>query len=315
VLANQTNTATTPDGDITETRNYADGQFFSPYLNWEPRVNIAYIFNPQTSIKAGLNRMTQYIHLLQNSTAGTPIDYWLPTSENVKPQIADQISLGIFRNFNNNQYQASIETYYKNMFNQIDYKTGAELVLNDNVESELLFGKGKAYGAEMMFEKTTGKLTGWVSYTLSRSIRQIEGINRGNWYPARQDRLHDVSVVAMYRPNRRFTYSASWVYNTGMPVTFPAGKYIADGNIINLYTDRNSYRMPDYHRLDVGLTWLIRTTQRYRSELNFSVYNAYARKNPYAYVFSQDPDNPGQTSSTMIYLFSAIPSITWNFKF
>lgn len=303
------------DGEIVSSIEYADGKWYSPYFNLEPRLNIAYIFNQQTSIKAGFNRMAQYIHLLQNSNAGTPIDFWVPTSPNVKPQVADQVSLGLFRNFKNDKYQVSVETYYKDMQNQIDYKTGAELLLNDNVESELLYGQGRAYGAEFFAEKKDGILTGWVSYTLSRSLRQIEGINRGEWYPARQDRLHDLSVVAVYRPNLRWTFSATWVYNTGTAVTLPAGKYVIDGNIINLFTDRNSYRMPDYHRLDLGATWLLRQAANYRSELSFSVYNAYARKNPYAYVFRQDDNNPGMTKSTMVYLFSAVPSISWNFKF
>lgn len=302
-------------GDVVNTQVFEQGVWFSPYLNWEPRINIALIFNPRTSLKAGYNRMAQYIHLLQNATAGTPIDFWIPSSHLVKPQLADQISLGIFRNFNNDRYQVSLEGYYKNMQNQIDYKTGADLVLNDNVESELLYGRGRAFGAEFFAEKKEGKITGWISYTLSRSIRQIEGINRGTWYPARQDRLHDLSVVAIYKPHPKWMVSATWVFNTGTPVTFPAGKYLIDGSVINLFTDRNSYRMPDYHRLDLGTTWLIKSTGRFRSELNFSVYNAYARKNPYAYIFSNDPQNQTVTRTTMVYLFSVVPSVSWNFKF
>jgi len=201
------------------------------------------------------------------------------------------------------------------MQNQIDYKTGASLVLNDMVESELLYGDGKAYGTELLFEKKSGKLTGWVSYTLARSLKQIDGINRNQWYPARQDRLHDISVVAMYQLNKKWTISGNWVYYTGNAVTFPAGKYYVDGKIANLYTERNGYRMPDYHRLDIGVNWLLAERKNYRSELNFSVYNAYARKNPYSYIFSEDDDNPGQTKTTMVYLFSAIPSVSWNFKF
>jgi hypothetical protein len=302
-------------GDVMDSLSYGQGDWYSSFLNWEPRFNATYVFNDNTSIKAGFNRMTQYIHLLQNSTAGTPIDYYVPSSPNVKPQIADQVSIGVFRNFNRHRYQFSTELYYKTMQNQIDYKTGASLVLNEMVESELLYGQGLAYGAEFMLEKVDGKLTGWVSYTLSRSLKQIDGINRDNWYPARQDRLHDVSVVAIYQLNRRWNFSASWVYYTGQAVTFPAGKYVYDGYIANLYTERNGYRMPDYHRLDVGATWLLAERGNYRSELNFSVYNAYARKNPYSYIFSEDENNPGQTNTTMIYLFSAIPSISWNFKF
>ncbi|MBN1925377.1 MAG: TonB-dependent receptor [Prolixibacteraceae bacterium] len=302
-------------GEVTDSMVYQESEWFSPFWNWEPRLNVTFIINENTSIKAGYNRMSQYIHLLQNSTAGTPIDFWTPSSAIVKPQIADQVSLGFFRNLENHKYQLSAEIYYKDMQNQIDYKTGASILLNDQVEKELLFGKGKAYGLELLAEKKEGKLTGWIAYTLSRSLRQIEGINRGNWYPARQDRTHDLAIVAMYRLNSRWTFSANWVYYTGNAVTFPAGKYYIDGRVAKLFTSRNGYRMPDYHRLDVGATWTLPSRKNFSSELNFSVYNAYAQKNPYSYIFREDRDNPGQTRSTMIYLFSAVPSISWNFKF
>ncbi|MGF7140947.1 TonB-dependent receptor [Roseimarinus sediminis] len=302
-------------GDPVDTISYQKGDWYAPYLNYEPRFNATFVFNENTSVKAGFNRLTQYIHLLQNATAGTPIDYWIPSSANVKPQIADQISAGIFRNFSMHRYQLSAEVYYKNMQNQIDYRTGAELVLNEMVESELLYGKGKSYGLELLLEKKEGAFTGWIAYTLARSLRQIDGINKGVWYPARQDRVHDVSVVGVYQLNPKWTFSATWVYYTGNAVTFPAGKYYFEGNVASLYTERNGYRMPDYHRLDVAATWLLKERKNHRSELSFSVYNAYARKNPYSYVFSEDPDHPGQTQTTMVYLFSAIPSISWNFKF
>lgn len=303
------------EGNVLDSLSYQKGDVYDRYLNWEPRLSATYIFNDHTSIKVGFNRMAQYIHLLQNASAGTPVDFWTPSSVNIKPQVADQLSFGFFRNFNEHSYRFSVETYCKNMQNQIDYKTGASLLLNDRVEAELLYGQGHAYGVELLLEKQQGKLTGWLSYTLSRSERRIEGINNGSWYPSRQDRLHDVSVVAMYKWSPRWTLSANWVYNTGTAVTLPAGKYYIDGTIANLYTERNGYRMPDYHRLDLGATWLLSKSKARHSELSFSVYNAYARKNPYSYVFEQDRDNPEQVKTTMIYLFSAIPSISWNFKF
>ena len=302
-------------GEVMDTNKYAQNERFSPYWYVEPRLSLNFIFNENTSVKAGFNRMAQYIHLLQNSTAGTPIDYWIPSSPNVKPQVADQVSVGVFRNIDNHRYQFSFETYYKTMQNQIDYKTGAELLLNEMVESELLYGEGKAYGAEFLLEKKEGKFTGWIAYALARSLKQIEGINKGEWYPARQDRIHDISVVAIYNLNPKWTFSTTWVYYTGNAVTFPAGKYIIEGNVASLYTERNGYRMPDYHRLDLAATWLLKQTARFRSELSISVYNAYAHKNPYSFIFSEDEENPGQTQSTMVYLFSAIPSISWNFKF
>lgn len=302
-------------GETTDTSSFAADTWYSPFWNLEPRVGVNFIFNENTSLKAGYNRMAQYIHLLQNSTAGTPVDYWIPSSPNVKPQVVDQVSLGVFRNFNNHNYQLSVEAYYKAMQNQIDYKTGADIMLNEMVESQLLYGAGKAYGAEFLLEKKNGKLTGWIAYTLARSLKHIEGINKGNWYPARQDRIHDLSIVAIYKLSEKWTLSGTWVYYTGNAVTFPAGKYYIEGNVASLYTERNGFRMPDYHRLDFGATWLLKETKRFRSELSFSVYNAYARKNPYSYIFSEDPDHPGQTKSTMVYLFSAIPSVSWNFKF
>jgi hypothetical protein len=304
-----------PKGEVTDSTVYALDEWYNPYWNFEPRLSLSWVLNENTSIKAGYNRMVQYIHLLQNSTAGTPIDYWIPSSPIVKPQIADQVSVGAFRNLKNHEYQLSVEAYYKTMLNQIDYKTGASIALNELVESELLFGQGKAYGLEFLFEKKEGKLTGWIAYTLSRSLKQIEGINFDNWYPARQDRLHDFAVVAIYNISPKWILSGNWVYNTGNAVTFPAGKYEIDGAIANLYTERNGYRLPDYHRLDFGVTWLMAQKKNYRSELNFSVYNAYGRKNPYSYIFSEDQDNPGKTKTTMIYLFSVLPSLSWNFKF
>lgn len=302
-------------GELMDTVSYVEGEWYSPYWNIEPRLSVNFVFNEFTSIKAGYNRMAQYIHLLQNATAGTPVDFWIPSSPNVKPQVADQVSVGVFRNFDVHRYQFSIEGYYKTMQNQIDYRTGAELLLNEMVESELLYGIGKAYGAEFLLEKKEGQLTGWIAYTLARSLKQIDGINKGNWYPARQDRIHDLSVVAIYQLNPKWTFSGTWVYYTGNAVTFPAGKYIIEGNVASLFTERNGYRMPDYHRLDLAATWLLKQNERFKSELSFSVYNAYARKNPYSFIFSEDEENPGQTKSTMVYLFSAIPSISWNFKF
>lgn len=302
-------------GETTDTTSFGENEWYSPYWNFEPRISANFVINENTSVKTGYNRMAQYIHLLQNSTAGTPVDYWIPSSPNVKPQVVDQVSVGVFRNFNNHKYQLSVEGYYKWMQNQIDYKTGADIMLNEMVESQLLYGKGKAYGTELLLEKKSGKLTGWISYTLARSLKQIEGINKGKWYPARQDRIHDFSIVGIYQLNKKWTFSSTWVYYTGNAVTFPAGKYYIEGNVANLYTERNGYRMPDYHRLDLGATWILKDNERFHSELSFSVYNAYARKNPYSYIFSEDPDHPGQTKTTMVYLFSAIPSVTWNFKF
>ena len=240
------------ENEVTSITSYDEGEFYKSYFGLEPRVSSSYILNDKSSIKASYNRTYQYLHLLSNSSSGTPTDIWTPSSEIVKPEIADQISLGYYRNFKDNTYQFSIETYYKNLQNQVDYEDGADIFLNEDIESQLVFGKGRSYGAEFLLRKTKGRLTGWLGYTLSKTENQFEEINDGAWFSARQDRTHDISIVALYELNDKWTLSANWVYNTGDAVTFPEGKYEIDGVVNYLYTDRNGYRMPSYHRLDFG---------------------------------------------------------------
>jgi hypothetical protein len=201
------------------------------------------------------------------------------------------------------------------MQNQIDYKNGAQLRANVDVESQLLFGNGRAYGWEVFFKKKTGKLTGWIGYTLSRSELKINGINQDNWYPARQDETHDISIVGIYQAGKKWTLSATWVYNTGNAVTYPNGKYASQGQVAFYYTQRNGYRMPAYHRLDLGATLLTKKTARSESSWTFSVYNAYDHLNPYAITFQQDPNNPSRTQAVQYSLFGIVPSVTYNFKF
>ena len=201
------------------------------------------------------------------------------------------------------------------MQNQIDYKNGAQLVANINVESQLLYGKGRAYGWELFLKKKTGKFTGWVSYTLSRTELQIDGINNNSWYPAKQDITHDVSVVGIYKPNKKWTLSATWVFNTGNAVTFPNGKYDVNGQTVFYYTQRNGYRMPPYHRLDLAATVENKKRKKWESSWTFSIYNAYDRANAYAIIFQNDPNNPSLTQAVQYSLFKIIPSVTYNFKF
>lgn len=212
-------------------------------------------------------------------------------------------------------YETSVETYYKTLQNQIDYKNGADLRFNKAVESQLYFGKGYAYGLEFLVKKKSGKLTGWVGYTWSRTLRQFDSINFGKEYPAKQDIIHSISVVSIYQVSKRLTVSAVWVYNTGFAVTFPSGKYQVDGVVANLYTERNGYRMPSYHRMDLGLTWQGKASSKYESSWNFSVYNVYARENAYSISFQPDPNNPNKSQAVQLSLFRIIPSITYNFKF
>ena len=301
--------------EITDTVSYKSGEFIKTYFNLEPRLSMMYKLNDVSSLKAAYGRTTQNMHLISNSFMMGPMDRWASSSNNIKPQIADQVTLGYFRNFYNNEYEFSVEGYYKDMRNQIDFKDHANIGRKDGVETELLFGKGRAYGIEFLVKKKTGKLTGWVGYTLARSEKQIDGINNNDWYPAVQDRTHDISIVGMYELSNKWSLSASWVYYTGNAITYPSGKLIYDGQEYPYYNKRNEYRAPDYHRLDLGANYILKKREDFYSELSFGLYNAYGRENPYTIYFDSKKDNPSQITAYQLSLFRFIPSISWNFKF
>ncbi len=300
---------------VKDTISYGSGDFVKTYFNIEPRLSLAYQLNKNSSLKAAYARTTQNMHLVANSSVSTPVDRWVPTSNIIQPEIADQVSLGYFHNFANNMFEFSIEGYYKNLQNQIDYKDGADIQTTDVVETELLFGKGRAYGVEFFLKKKYGRFNGWLGYTLSRSEKQIDGINDGKWYAAKQDRTHDVSIVGMYELTKKWSLSAAWVYYTGDAVTFPSGKYTIDNQVAMYYTERNGYRMPAYHRLDLGATWKLKDTKKFYSELAFSLYNAYGRENAYMIDFRENKDDPTRTDAYQISLFRFVPSVSWNFRF
>ena len=302
-------------GNLISKKQYANGETIKTYGGLEPRISAKYQLNDVSSVKASYNRNMQYLHLLSNATTSSPTDIWVPSSNNVKPQIANQVALGYFRNFKDNVYEFSIETYYKTLQNQIDYKNGANLFLNTDVEAELEYGKGRAYGAEFYLHKQSGRLTGWISYTWSRSLREFKNINDGKEYPAKQDRIHDIAIVGMYDITKKLKVSANWVYNTGSAVTFPSGSYIVDNLKVPYFTERNGYRMPAYHRFDIGVTWYRKKTDRKESSWNFSVYNAYGRKNAWSISFEVDENDPLRVRAQKVYLFSVVPSVTYNFKF
>jgi len=302
-------------GRITDVETYSSGQFIKTYVNLEPRLTLDYLFNPQNSIKASLSRNVQNLHLLSNSTSGNPTDLWIPSSNNVKPELADQVSLGYYHNFNDNIFEFSAETYFKNLQNQIDYKNGAELMFNENVESQILFGMGRTYGLEIFLKKKQGRFNGWISYTISRSERKFDEINSGDYFPAKQDRTHDLSLVGIYELTKKWTLSATWVYYTGNAVTYPTGKYAIDGKTMFYYSNRNADRMPDYHRLDLGATWVNKKSEKFESSWNFSLYNAYARENAYIITFRDSKTDPSRTEAVQTTLFKIIPSVTYNFKF
>jgi hypothetical protein len=301
--------------DVIDSAVFKKGKIFNTYGGFEPRLLLNYVINDSVSVKASYARTRQYIHLLSNTTSTTPFDLWVPSNINILPEIADQYTLGYFRNFSANMYETSVELYYKTLQNQIDYRNGANLILNNKVESQLVFGKGFGYGAEFLIRKKYGKLTGWVSYTLSKTKRQFNDINNGNTFLAKQDRPNNLAIVGMYELSPRVTFSATWIYISGNVVTFPSGRYYVDGNIVPYYTGRNGYRMPDYHRLDVGLTLHKKKSNKFESDWNFSIYNVYARANAYAINFQPDPKDPTKMQAVQLSLFRFVPAVTYNFKF
>lgn len=296
---------------------YGRGKIYNTYMGLEPRLGVSFLINENASIKANYSRTRQYLQLAQNATAGTPLDVWFPASPNVKPQIADQLSLGFFRNFKNNMLETSIEIYYKKMQNSIDFKDFANVLLNEKLEGELRFGKTWSYGAEFLIRKNTGKLTGWISYTYSRSRRKFKDINHGDIYNAPYDKPHDVSIVLSYNIHPRLDLAATWVYSTGRPTTFPTGRAEYGNIIVPIYSDRNAYRMPNYHRLDLSVTWKKKAKEnaKWDWDLNLSIYNAYGRHNTWSINFVQDPNDPYTTYAEHTYLFSILPALTFNFNF
>lgn len=303
------------NGSVNDTLNYSDNQFIKTYPVLEPRFSMSYAYKEDQSFKLAYSRNAQNIHLVSNATTASPTDVILGSTINTKPEIADQAAFGWFKNFKENAYEFNAEVYYKYMQNQIDYRNGANTQANQVLEGELLYGLGRAYGLEMILKKKTGKFNGWISYCLSKSERKIEGINNGTWYNAKQDRTHDLSVVTIYDLTPKLSISALFVFYTGNAVTFPSGKYTIEGQTQFLYTDRNGGRMPNYHRLDLGVNWIRKNTEKYESSWNFSIYNAYGRENAYTIAFREKEGNPNVTEAVQTSLFRWIPAITYNFKF
>jgi len=300
---------------VVDTVRTKSGEFVKTYWSLEPRFSFAYQLDGNSSIKMGYTRSSQNFHLLTTSNMVSPTDRWVANTNYIKPEIGNQVSAGYFRNFANDTYEFGAEVYYKTLSNQIDFKDGAETYDKDNVETELLFGKGRAYGLELFLKKRIGRFNGWIGYTLSRSEKKIEKINNYDWYPSNQDRLHNLSVVGIYELNKKWTLSGTWVYASGNPMTFPSAKYVVDGHVVYHYEGRNQQRATAFHRLDLGATCVLKQTDKFYSELTFSLYNAYGRKNPYLYGFRQNKEDGQKSEAYMIYLFSIIPSISWNFKF
>lgn len=296
-------------------QTYSSGQVVKSYANLEPRFSASFKFDDQNSVKASYNRNTQNINLISNSTASSPTDLYVMSSNNIKPGISDQVALGFFKNSVNNQFEFSTEIYYKKLQNQIDYKNGAQLIANQDVESQLVYGEGRAYGWEVFFKKRYGRLNGWIGYTLSKTENRFDGINNGDYFAARHDRTHDMSIVGIYKLSNRWTISSTFVYGTGNAVTYPHGKYLVGGLTTLYYSDRNSDRLPAYSRLDLGATFEGKPHKRFHSSWTFGLYNAYNRKNPYTITFQDDPNDKSRTQAVKTSLFGRIPSITYNFTY
>ena len=301
-------------------KEYGKNDMIKSYANWEPRFSVNIGVSPSTSLKASYNRTAQYLHLLSNTAASSPLDVWTLSSANIAPEKADQVALGWFKNFKENTYEASVEVYYKKLYNQIDYVPGSELLLNRYVAGDLLYGKGRAYGAEFYLKKNKGKLTGWVSYTLSRTERLVETVNNNDWFPARFDKTHNFTSVAIYELKKRLTLSANFTIATGTPATFPTNSYNALGFVIgnNYNGARNNSRIPAYHRLDLAAT-LKSKRKLFGSgdgEWVFSVYNVYNRRNPFSVYTRVNEDTPLKTEAVRYAVIgNFIPAITYNFKF
>lgn len=306
-----------PDYKVVDKINHAQGEIYNTYINPEPRLGLVFRLNDSSSVKASYSHTTQYIQQASNSQGGNPLDVWFPASPNIKPQQADQWAVGYFRNFMNNQIEASAEVYYKNVRNFVDFKDFADILLNDELEADIRQGKAFSYGLELYTRIGLGKWDGWVSYTYGRTFRKTPGVNMGRTYSATYDKPHNATIVLSYRVNKRVTISANWIYSTGQAYTQPTGRYEIDNVTIPIYSDRNAKRYPNYHRLDVAVN--IKTkkslSRRWQSEWNISIYNLYNRHNAWAINFLQDKDNPNVTYAEKTYLFPAIPSVTYNFKF
>ena len=301
---------------VADTIHYGKGEVFNTEIHAEPRLAAMFRIDEVSSVKASYSRTFQYAQVASAATGGLPFDVWFPVSPNVKPQRCDQYAVGYFRNFHNDAIETSVELYYKDLNNVIDFKDNAMTYGNVLIDGELRFGKGRSYGAEFLVRKNTGKLTGWISYTYSRTFRTIEGINFGREYRSPYDRPHNFVIVANYDITPSLSVAANWIYNTGQPVTYPFGQYTIGGVTYAIYNgSRNESRYPSYHRMDLSLTWQLpdRKWKRWDSELNVSVYNVYGHHNTWAVTFKQDGE--GGVKTERMYLFSAVPSISYQFKF
>lgn len=305
------------------TEKFDRNDIIESFFNIEPRLTVAYQLNDNSSIKASYNRMSQYLHLLSNTSSPTPLDVWTPSGKYVNPQLLDQVALGYFKTFKDNEFSLEIESFYKTVKNRIDYIDGANLIANDAIEQVILNGKARAYGMEVLFRKNEGNFTGWLAYTLSKSEQKTPGrtptetgINNGEWYNTPFDKTHDISLTANYKLSEKWSLSTNFIFQTGQPVTFPNGQYEYNGIVIPSYESRNSSRLPSYHRLDFSAIYNPNPSSKkqFKGEWVFGIYNAYNRRNAASITFRENR-NSGTNEAVRLAIFGIVPSVSYNFKF
>ncbi len=310
-------------GTVIGETEYGKGDVIESFNNFEPRLALSYQLNEDSSIKASYNKMSQYLHLISNTTSATPLDIWTPSDTFLKPQIANQYALGYFRNLKNDMFSVETEVYYKTIDNRVDYIDGAALIAQSNIETQILIGEARSYGLEFLFRKNRGKFTGWLAYTLSKSEQKTPGgvaggpgLNNGEWYNTAYDRTHDISITGSYTLNDKWSFSTNFVFQTGRPVTYPNGQFQYNGLSIPTYSNRNADRLPAYHRLDISatLTPIKNKNRSWKSEWVFGIYNLYNQKNAASISFGQNSDT-AINEATKTSIFGIMPGITYNFKF
>ncbi len=293
------------------------------FNNLEPRINLSYAFNDNVAVKASYNRMAQYLHLLSNTSSPTPLDIWTPSGKYVKPQLLDQFALGFFQNFKGGRYSLQTEVFYKEIDNRIDYIDGADLIANDAIERVILNGESRAYGWEVLLKKNNGRLQGWIGYTLSRSEQRTPGrtteepgINNGEWYLTPFDKTHDISVSGTYLVNNKWRFNANFVYQTGQPANFPVAQYEYLGLVVPTFGERNTNRLPSFHRLDVAAIYIPRPEKNkgWRGEWVFGIYNLYNRRNAASITFQENTDT-GVNEAIRFAFFGIVPYVSYNFRF
>ena len=311
------------EGEELDETFFKKSESIETFNNFEPRLGLSYQLNESSSVKASYTRTSQYLHLLSNTSAVTPLDVWTPSGKYIKPQLSNQYAVGYYKNINDSKYSLEFETYYKTTKNRIDYVDGSNLIGNNTIETEILNGEARAYGFEVLLKKNEGDFTGWFAYTLSKSEQRTlggkaggPGINKGNWYNTSYDRTHDFSLTGIYKLTDKWSFSSNLVYQTGRPVTYPNGQYQHEGLSIASYAGRNESRLPAYHRLDISATLTPKSaaTNKWKGEWVFGIYNVYNRKNAASISFNQNEDT-GQNEASRTAIFGMIPSITYNFKF